>query len=121
MTVKDWDTNCHVTSPSPLTLPLVLAAIAHLVVAALLPVLLVVLVVADEAVAVQRIKEFKVSFKNFQICHSFSVLRWRVLGDPFSGLVPWQVVPNPECKESLPLFRPSERPPTFLSYLLASM
>ena len=35
---------------APLAVPLVLAAVAHLVVAALLPVHLVVLVVADEAV-----------------------------------------------------------------------
>ena len=38
-------------SPSPLALPLVLAAVAHLVVAALLPINLVVLVVADKAVS----------------------------------------------------------------------
>ena len=41
---------------SPLAVPLVLAAVAHLVVAALLPVHLVVLVVADEAVPFRQVE-----------------------------------------------------------------
>ena len=81
-------------SPPPLALPLVLAAIAHLVVAALLPVNLVVLVVADKSVSIKGIQNYSelASDKSFIDSH----LRGRVLGDPFSSLIPRQVVLDPE-------------------------
>ena len=57
-------------SPPPLALPLVLATIAHFVVAALLPVNLVVLVVADKSVS----RGPQLHIQNlFQISHSLSV------------------------------------------------
>ena len=53
---KNSRRRCIQASPSPLALPLVLAAIAHLVVAALPPVHLIVLVVADKAVSEEGVQ-----------------------------------------------------------------